>query len=90
MKTIPKDAMAELEQMRENAKEILSAMKEKFEELSSTAQEYYDERSEKWQESEKGESYSTWVSDIDDRAMEIDNLIDELDYIDFDEIKTPQ
>lgn len=89
MKAIPNRTVKELEELRENAKEVLSAMKEKFEELADAAQEYYDDRSEKWQESERGESYCEWVSVLEEKASDIDSIIDDLGYIDFDEIKAP-
>ncbi len=89
MKTISVKDLKELEAMKETAAKALEALKEKLEELANSAEEYYDDRSETWQESENGTFYREWVDTLEDRANDVDSLLDEVNNIDFEDIQSP-
>lgn len=44
------------------------------EEIESDAQSYYDEKSEKWQEGDRGSSYSDWISSWQNEVEEVEEV----------------
>jgi len=90
MNNLTKEQMAELESLKENAKEALESLSERLDELKEEAQDCHDDRSEQWQESEKADIYNDWIQEIESKSDEVNSVKDELESIDFDEIKKPQ
>ena len=77
-----------------NGKDVLSdsiiVMKEKLGNEIDKANEYFDERSEKWQESEKGESYQSWIDAMQEKLDSLDSLENDIDELDFEEIESSE
>lgn len=89
MKSIPIKDLKDMENLKHKAIEILEALKNKLDELADRAEEYYDDRSEKWQESDNGTFYSEWYEAIREKAYEIENTLDEVTDIEFEDIQKP-
>ncbi len=68
------EAWEKIEEAVSSYNEAIAQASEFKEEVYSEAQEYYDERSEKWQESDKGQSYQEWIdeweADLDEIEVE--------------------
>lgn len=73
-------ALKDLNEKREEAAELV-------EELRGKAEDYFNEKSEKWQESETGERYSSWMSAIEEVGITIqDDLSLDLEEIAHEEM----
>jgi len=89
MKNITKAGMQKLEALRTAAQEAMDALKIELEQLADQADEYYQDRSDKWQESENGQMYAEWSDAIREVSYAADSVINDIESIDFDEIKEP-
>jgi polyhydroxyalkanoate synthesis regulator phasin len=56
------DALSELADQANEAREEAYSV---LDDLVNEAQAYFDERSEKWQESDAGSAYQSWISDME-------------------------
>lgn len=90
MNKLSKAQKQNLEIMKDEAKQKLEDLRDYLTELKDEAEEVFYNRSEKWQESEKADSYQNWIDDIDDKSSEVDSIIDELDSLELDEIEQPE
>lgn len=89
MKKISNHDIVELQNLKDEAIDNLRVVQDRISHLAEEAQNYYDERSEKWQESENGEAYSEWISNIEYKASSIEDIITDIENIDIEEIKQP-
>lgn len=89
MTKITKEQQQELEALKAKAKEAIEEYAKKFDEILEQIEIYIDERSEKWHESSRVDDYNIWLSDIEYKQSEIENILHELDDIDFEDIITP-
>ncbi len=62
-------------------KKIINALEKQLKQIRdkvSNREDYALNRSEKWQESEKGEQYEDATYELDEKADDLESLIDEL------------
>lgn len=73
----------------------LQEAEEFAEEVRDSLTEFFDARSEKWQESEKGQEYQSWIDDWEAAAgiisdpqdfVEVDEVYEDPDYAEWDEL----
>jgi len=58
--------------------------------LAEAAQEYYDERSERWMESERGDAYAEWISELEGAQVDdLDELPESFENLEVDELEEP-
>jgi NAD-specific glutamate dehydrogenase len=82
-------AFAHVEVVRDRMQALLTEANEWLDEVRTDAQSYFDDRSEKWQESEAGEAYAEWISELETTLDEIEIAEpDALDVPDLDGIET--
>jgi len=89
MTRLTKEALTELENLKQTALEAIQDYADRLTELRDEAEEYSDNRSEKWQESEKADIYNDWVSDLENKEDEIKNVKSELEDIELDDVINP-
>ena len=76
---------AELEKFSERLEMVREDIHGHLDDLVNQAQSYYDERSDKWTESDTGQQYQDWISELESARDELENSlaleIDEYDLI---------
>jgi antirestriction protein len=89
MRKISEAKLKKMETRKNKAYDSLSVLRELVEEIASSSDSYYSERSEKWQESEVGQDYEIWVSELQNLEQEIEDLCVSIEYIDFQDVLEP-
>ena len=90
MKKLGVRAIYRLDVLKEKASKALEALELELRSAHDKAEEYYYDRSDKWIDSEKGEAFNDWVSDLDYKADEVETMKDDVFSLDLEEIETPE
>jgi chromosome segregation ATPase len=77
-----RDKLAKLKDEADEQRDVLHGI---IDDAHSEAESYYDDRSETWQDGERGQVYSQWVSDLETLAGELEEIPD----IDMPNIERP-
>lgn len=90
MKKILQTDLEVLTKGKDTLSDAITAMKEVLEKTIDRAQEYFDERSEKWQESEKGNAYQSWIDAMEEKLEALDSIESDIDELEFEEIESSE
>lgn len=71
----------------------LNEMRSVYEEAAEEAQDYYDGRTEKWQDSDRGQAYASWISDLenpelDELELDLTGPIEDVEFPDWDDTES--
>ncbi|MBU3014764.1 hypothetical protein KO488_08345 [Poseidonibacter lekithochrous] len=89
MKRITREQLEDLKILSNSIIEAIDEYSEKVLEYKDDATEYADDRSEKWQDSENGDIYLSWIDDLESKSDEILELKDAVENINFDDVIKP-
>ncbi len=79
-----------IDMLKDKAAKALEALELELRSAHDKAEEYYYDRSDKWIDSERGEAYNSWTSDLDYKADEVETMKDDVLALDLEEIEAPE